>query len=150
MKTFANPDSVREILERLSALQPDTKGRWGRMSAQQMICHLSDSYRAAMGGKSFDSAVTFQQRYILRWFALYLPVAWPKGVPTRPEADQEAGGTRPSVFSSDAAELRALIQRFGRMNTGFTPHPTMGQLTFWEWMRWGYLHADHHLRQFGL
>ena len=26
----------------------------------------------------------------------------------------------------------------------------MSEKTEWEWMRWGYLHADHHLRQFGL
>jgi hypothetical protein len=30
------------------------------------------------------------------------------------------------------------------------PHPMFGDLTSWQWMRWGYLHTDHHLRQFGL
>jgi hypothetical protein len=29
-------------------------------------------------------------------------------------------------------------------------HPFFGQMTEKEWMRWGYLHADHHLRQFGV
>ena len=24
-----------------------------------------------------------------------------------------------------------------------------GKMTAGDWMRWGYLHADHHLRQFG-
>jgi hypothetical protein len=24
-----------------------------------------------------------------------------------------------------------------------------GPMTEKDWMRWGYLHADHHLRQFG-
>jgi len=27
--------------------------------------------------------------------------------------------------------------------------PIFGPLTRAEWLRWGYLHADHHLRQFG-
>ncbi len=31
----------------------------------------------------------------------------------------------------------------------FASHPVFGELSEWEWMRWGYLHADHHLRQFG-
>jgi Protein of unknown function (DUF1569) len=29
------------------------------------------------------------------------------------------------------------------------PHPIFGPMTAKDWMRWGYLHADHHLRQFG-
>jgi hypothetical protein len=28
-------------------------------------------------------------------------------------------------------------------------HPIFGELTDSERMRWGYLHMDHHLRQFG-
>ena len=28
-------------------------------------------------------------------------------------------------------------------------HPMFGPMTPEDWMRWGYLHADHHLRQFG-
>jgi hypothetical protein len=28
-------------------------------------------------------------------------------------------------------------------------HPMFGGMTAKDWMRWGYLHADHHLRQFG-
>jgi hypothetical protein len=29
------------------------------------------------------------------------------------------------------------------------PHSIFGSMTNQDWMRWGYLHADHHLRQFG-
>jgi hypothetical protein len=29
-------------------------------------------------------------------------------------------------------------------------HPIFGPMSAAAWMRWGYLHADHHLRQFGL
>ena len=28
-------------------------------------------------------------------------------------------------------------------------HPIFGAMSVKDWMRWGYLHADHHLRQFG-
>jgi hypothetical protein len=30
-----------------------------------------------------------------------------------------------------------------------TSHPMFGKMSAKDWMRWGYLHADHHLRQFG-
>jgi len=29
------------------------------------------------------------------------------------------------------------------------PHPRLGRMSEREWLRWGYLHMDHHLRQFG-
>jgi hypothetical protein len=31
-----------------------------------------------------------------------------------------------------------------------TQHPMFGRLTTNEWNVWGFRHADHHLRQFGL
>ena len=30
------------------------------------------------------------------------------------------------------------------------PHPVFGPMTRGAWLRWGYLHTDHHLRQFGV
>jgi hypothetical protein len=78
--------------------------------------------------------------------ALHTPLTWPKGVPTRPEMDQLAGGTRPAEFALDSAALAAAIQRLGRQARAFqfSRHPIFGDLTEWEWMRWGYLHAHHH------
>jgi hypothetical protein len=29
-------------------------------------------------------------------------------------------------------------------------HPFLGKLSRAEWLRWAYLHMDHHLRQFGV
>jgi hypothetical protein len=28
-------------------------------------------------------------------------------------------------------------------------HPIFGAMSAGDWLRWGYLHMDHHLRQFG-
>ena len=37
--------------------------------------------------------------------ALYGPLRWPAGIPTRPEVDQMAGGTKPGEFLADVARL---------------------------------------------
>ena len=37
--------------------------------------------------------------------ALHTPLAWPKGLKTIPEADQEQGGTKPAEWDQDLAEL---------------------------------------------
>jgi hypothetical protein len=88
----------------------------------------------------------------MKWGALYFPLRWPHGVPTMPEMNQEIGGTRPIEFNADVSELRRLLERFTRQPRDFTwgPHPIFGVMTERDWMRWGYLHMDHHFRQFGV
>ena len=85
----------------------------------------------------------------MKWGALYLPIEWPKDVKTRPEMDQDLGGTPPDDFGCDRVRLLELTDRFCASNPGL-PHPFFGVLTDRERLRWGYLHMDHHLRQFGV
>lgn len=139
-----------ELLQRLDKIAPASPRRWGKMSAHQMICHLADSFRGVMGEKPLSRAPGFQPRTLMKWFALYLPLPWPKGFKTRPEMDQQLGGTPPAEFAADVRELRNLLLRIARQPRDFTwhPHPVFDLMSEWEWMRWGYLHMDHHLRQF--
>ncbi len=87
----------------------------------------------------------------MRWAALWLPLKWPHGVPTVPECDARGGGSAPTDFDRDKRELLELLERFTRQarGSGLQLHPFFGVMTEKEWMRWGYLHVDHHLRQFG-
>jgi hypothetical protein len=86
----------------------------------------------------------------MKWLALNMPMKWPKGVPTRPEIDQEISGTAPAEFEADLHALLALTKEFARTPRSFTfaAHPIFGNMNEAEWMRWAYLHADHHIRQF--
>jgi hypothetical protein len=151
VKTLARPDSRVEILRRLRTVRDDAPRRWGRMSAHQMICHLNDSFLAVTGRRKVSHATGPLQRTVIKWLALYVPVHWPPGVPTRPEIDQELEGTRPTEFAKDVAELELLIGIVTSQPACFDGqvHPIFGKMTYSEWMRWAYLHMDHHLRQFG-
>lgn len=149
MKTLANARDKKEILERLATVRLGSERRWGSMSANQMICHLSDSFRVSLGEKKVSSVATFASRTIVKFIALRVPMAWPQGVKTRPEVDQKIGGTRPTDFTSDVATLSALVERFCSAQGEFATHPMFGQLSRAERMRHAYLHLDHHLRQFG-
>jgi Protein of unknown function (DUF1569) len=99
-------------------------------------------------------AATPLPRPVMKWVALYALVRWPTGVPTTPELDQTAGGgTTPGDFAADVAELERLLtqvaaERSGRL-AGLV-HPIFGPMSERAWLRWAYLHADHHLRQFGV
>jgi len=152
MKTLSRADDKAELLHRLQRVAPDTAARWGKMSAHQMICHLSDGFRLYMGDKKAAQAGGIHPSRILRWFALWVPMQWPHGFKTMPELDQEAGGgTSPVEFTRDRRELLELLERFTRAPRDFSwpAHPHFGAMSERSWMRLAYLHADHHLRQFG-
>ena len=151
MKTLANHACKDEIVSRLTAIRPASRRRWGKMSAHQMICHLSDVFRSAMGERPVSRAPRWIPRLPLRTVTLWMPMHWPHGFPARPEWDQRNGGTRPTGFNDDLAELGRLFDRFTRHPRDFEwqEHAIFGDLSQEEWMRLGYLHMDHHLRQFG-
>lgn len=122
------------------------------MTAHQMICHLRDAFLMGTAGVRVSDVAHIFNRTIVKWIALYAPAPWPRGIMTRPEIDQVLGsGTRPAEFSADVAELIALLESAagdGRFFEG-RRHPIFGPLSRSAWLRWGYLHVDHHLRQFG-
>jgi hypothetical protein len=155
MKTLARQHDKAELLQRLRELRPETAGRWGRMSAHQMVCHLRDSLLMATGAKPVTHSTGTLQRTIIRtmvkWVVLYVPMRWPAGISTRPEIDQQIGGTRPVAFAADIAQLEELLELFTSPTRSFAwaLHPVFGRMSEASWLRWAYLHIDHHLRQFG-
>jgi Protein of unknown function (DUF1569) len=151
MKSLTNPSDTAEILRRIASLRPDSERRWGRMSAHQMICHLTDGFKMYIGEKEVGPDPRWYPQGLLRWIALWAPVPWPKGFRTAPELDQEGSGTPPAQFEADVRELRSMIECFCRIPNNFVwpQHPRLGKMSRRDWMRLGYLHSDHHLRQFG-
>jgi hypothetical protein len=154
--TLSNPADKQQIIARLKTIQATSPRQWGKMTAAQMLCHLADSFRVTIGEKHWQLARVRVTPipvplWFLRWVALDLPMQWPQGTPTRPEVDAEADGTKPGDFENDRQELLRLLDRFTRQPRDFEwdPHPIFGPLSETEWMRWGYLHMDHHFRQFG-
>ena len=116
--------------------------------------HYPDSNRVPGVFVEMDASgantATVLQRTLLKWLALDVPLTWAKGFRTRPEVEQGNGGSPPIEFRQD---LDSLLSTYGRfcdaLPTPHLPHPIFGPMTTKNWMRWGYLHADHHLRQFG-
>ena len=98
-RTLADADCKAEILARVRALQPDSVRRWGRMTAHQMVCHLIDCNRMALGELVVTAPAARVPRAIVKWVSLHTPVPWPAGLPTNPELDQEVGGMRPDDFA---------------------------------------------------
>jgi uncharacterized protein DUF1569 len=151
MKTLADPRAKAELLHRLRNVGPDSVRRWGVMSVGQMVCHLTDSFRLMTGQRAVSDASSPVHRTLVKWIALFVPLQWPRGIATRPEVDQQLGGTKPTNFDADLRELEAIIEQLATSPTryGSQRHPIFGRMSHADWMRWAYLHVDHHLRQFG-
>lgn len=143
---------LEQLLLRLHRLEPTTPAVWGRMNSGQMLRHLIDAFAAMTGERPVPAVGSWAHRTLMKPMALRLPVEWPKGVPTMPEVDAEKGGSRPKEFAADQAELAAILRRAARSPRDFQfgEHPLFGAMSEWEWMRWAFLHADHHFRQFGV
>jgi len=156
MKTLCRTRDYDAIMVRLRRLRPDSPRRWGRMTAPQMVAHLTDAFRNLLGERFTSKPARpapLVGRTIVKWVAIYAPLPWPKGIRTRPETDQEIGGTPPTAdFAADVLALEHACRRFlvaGERGPR-APHFMFGPLTEAQWCRWAYLHMDHHLRQFGL
>ncbi len=150
MRTLADERDRVQLLARLRAVSPGCSRRWGRMSVHQMVCHLADNFRMALGQRPVETTRVPLPRVFVKWGALYAPIPWLRGIPTAPETDQERLGTRPVEFAADLAEAVALFERVAaEAGLERRPHTVFGAMTAADWLRWAYLHTDHHLRQFG-
>jgi DinB superfamily len=151
MKTLRNQKNEEEILSRLENIHPTSLRRWGKMTAHQMIRHLNDGFELYMGRLSVrDPGFPYPSR-ILKFGSLWVPIPWLRGFRTPPEIDQEGKSLAPDEFERDVDELKRLVKEFSRTAKDFQrpSHPYLGKMSEAEWKRLGYLHTDHHLRQFG-
>jgi hypothetical protein len=147
-KTLANPADCEEIQRRIVALAPESPRRWGSMSISGMLCHVDDSYRAVMGERPFSTAKLAVPPWFAKLVALRAPMQWPRNLMTAESVRQGGGGTPPVEFAQDRARLLKTFERFCGCAELVVTHPMFGSMKRADWLRWGYLHADHHLRQF--
>jgi DinB superfamily len=147
MKSVLNAADRRELTNRIMKLTPDQTPSWGKMTAPQMVVHLSDCLQMAFGrlevaSKNLPLRYTPLKQLMLYW------VPFPKGVPTAPELIARA----PGEWQAAVGELRALMDQCGTCDPGapWPEHPAFGHLTGKQWGVLIYRHTDHHLRQFGV
>ncbi|HEY9126072.1 MAG TPA: hypothetical protein VIM62_03055 [Acidobacteriaceae bacterium] len=149
MQTLANHADKAKVVQRLLSVTADDKALWGVMNASEMICHLRGAFRVAMGEIPVASITPPMPRAMLKFLALRAPIPWAKNFETVPALKRGAPGMQASSFSIDHTDAVAQLERFLRPEQRRVNHAFFGAMSFADWMRWGYLHTDHHLRQFG-
>ncbi len=146
VKTLAQPQVRRIVHERAGSLTLESQRRWGQMTILQMLRHLSGAMEIVLEEREFPSMRPLSG--LVKFVALKTPLPWPKGVPT--SRDPKAADIPVEDFGLWRDRVLSGIDGFGTWSKseGTPTHPAFGDLSTWEWQRWAYLHADHHLRQF--
>jgi hypothetical protein len=148
MKTFWDKDAREEICRRMDCLTAEAKPQWGKFNATEMVAHLNDAMRMAMGELDVKPKRLPIRYPPLKQLIVYV-LPFPKSAPTAPELISRGSS---ADFAKEKAEFRAVADRLGQKPaTGAWPdHPAFGRMTYRAWGVLKYRHADHHLRQFGL
>jgi hypothetical protein len=136
---------------RLVHLTEASAPRWGRMDCLQMLAHLTDGVRMALGELAIDRAAVEVPAF-LKWAPVrHAAIHWlpmPKGAQTARELV-----TRRAVSCDEERESlkRALKQLAALEGAQVWPnHPAFGRMGSRDWGALMYKHIDHHLRQFGV
>jgi len=139
------PDLLRARLDRLT---PDTKARWGRFTCPDMVAHLNESIRMALGEITPAPKKVPIRFFPLKQLIIYV-LPFPKGVPTAPEL---LVGTGRAVWDDEVKRFHLLMARLAARSgdTEWPSHPAFGSMTRRAWGVLGYRHFAHHLTQFGV
>jgi hypothetical protein len=86
---------------------------------------------------------------VLKWLALRSGLPWKKNLPTTPELEMAIKENQGAMFEELVKRAIYGMEEVASGRRWQSSHPMFGSMTSADWMRWGYLHADHHLRQFG-
>ena len=153
MKNIYHPPDFDEIISRINKLTPDSQRRWGKMSVNEMICHITDQMRLAIDEKKTQYPFNPVVQFFGKMMFVY-GFRFPKNFLTVREMKQSPNGdgTRPVNFRRDLESLIHVLNEFVSKdkNYSFSSHPAFGQMNRKEWGIMVYKHLDHHLRQFGV
>lgn len=147
MKTFFDPTMRGDMLSRIDRVTTESRPRWGKMNAEQMLAHLTESLRMGVGELATKSKKLPIRYFPLKHLIVYL-LPFPKGAPT---ARELMPSDHRSVEQSKN-EIARLARTFADRASAkeWPEHPAFGRLSTRAWGVLTYRHFDHHLRQFGV
>jgi len=152
-RTIADSVVLRDLGARLSQLTPDTRRRWGTLTAHEVLCHLGDATAMVLRDRPRVVPVDGRARPLRKGLGLWSPLRWPHGLRTSPHYNPHTLGSRPADFARDLARVIDGLDRLAAAPADAPLEPAhgfFGAMSARDWQRWAWKHTEHHLRQFGL
>lgn len=142
---------MRNFHSQLRTLNPTAKGKWGKMNAQQMVEHLTDSVRVATGKEFQKKELNEEQTEKARNFFLsdkpFRENTINHLLPSDPPPVRNS--SMKNAVKEFEAELNEFFFKF-QDPSYVTINPFAGEFNFEQWVHLLHKHFQHHARQFGL
>lgn len=143
---------LKKFPDTLKVLDPEAKGKWGKMNAQQMVEHMSYSFRLGSGRHpekpAYNPEITQKSYNFMMTDKPFRENTPNQLLPDVPPAVKHQN------MDEALAELQSEIDYFFKVysdNPGMRIiNPFFGNLNFEEQVQLLHKHATHHARQFGL
>lgn len=147
---FIDP-TLETILSYLDQLTPQHQAKWGSMSAQRMVEHLTDTIKIATGEN--PQALIVEEEKLPKMLAFLesdKPMAQNIEVPFA-KKDEQLRHEELELAIDELVETFIEFEELYEANSGLTHvHPYYGPLNFEQWQRLNAKHLTHHFVQFGL
>ncbi len=147
MRSIFDPAVRHSIARRFRDLTPGHTRKWGKLSTPEMLTHVSDQLRMAIGRLPASPIAGPLRHWPVNYLMVHM-VPWPKG---KAKGPREAFTTRPGNWEDDRATFLGLLEELGSADPGGTwpHHASFGRISGKDWgvLTWRHLH--HHLTQFG-
>ena len=142
-----------EVVARINKLTTESKGKWGRLSAPQMIRHLNEACKMAFDEVKVPDQSNLFTRTLGKW--LFLRNVKPPGrqngtVKTFPQIDIVETGFPVMGIEDEKKSYVATLDRLNKSKDLSKQHPLFGKMSRDDWGLLAYAHADYHLTQFNL
>lgn len=143
--------SAGSYKNRLRELKPDTEGKFGKMSASDMLSHLRKIFDTSNG----DVEAPDESVFVLR--VLGIPLMMAGLMPMVPGVLKTHSTYEPSNVEDFEAEKKSVLAAMDKFVEEFEADPQlkrviplMGPMTMRQWSVMHALHTNHHLKQFRL
>jgi len=138
-------EQIQQFYERITKLNSSQKPLFGKMNANQMICHCSDFFRMAKGNKKAKEYGDVDPDKIIGLARSGKTAPTPRGF-----GQVEGEGTSPTHFLNDKKILKEYILEFSKLDKDFdfAEHPYFGKIERKRWIGLALYHLNHHLKQF--
>jgi hypothetical protein len=144
---------LETLLTYLNRLSPEAQPKWGNMSAQRMVEHLTDSLRIATGKNPQkleipEDRIGRMQLFLESDKPLMQNIAVPFATP---EMNDQLRNEELELAVDEFVEEWLYFEELFESEPGKTAvHPYYGALNYEQWLRLSEKHHTHHFTQFGL
>jgi hypothetical protein len=148
-KTIYAPETIQEIIQRIDKLKPTDTPFWGQMNAVEMLTHCNMAHQSILKAPPSDEKSTLKQ-LVSKFIFFRIKNEFPRFA-RGPKRFDMKGKVNAEAFEEEKSKYKHIIGKYGKVEGKIAAmHPRLGRLSHAEWGRFVWMHADHHLRQFGL